>query len=142
MSPAGPGVRFPARFDPDTWEKDVERSTPAGRSAAEAAKVAYEHGGVPRDRLRPCDPEGRDGNNLANCVKVYVPHPDGKWGFVFKVVEADGRLRLEFLAFGVRHHPKTAHAPDLYDFAGERVAEITAKDLRDEQPDTPGKTSR
>jgi hypothetical protein len=33
------GVRFPARFDPDTWERDLARSTPAGRAAAEAAKA-------------------------------------------------------------------------------------------------------
>jgi hypothetical protein len=135
------GVRFPARFDPDTWEKDLERSTPAGRTAAEAA---YERSGVPREHLRPCDPEGRDGNQLVNCVKVYIPHPDGKWGFVFKAIEVDGRLRLEFLSFGVRHHPKDrsgrigSHAPNVYDFAGERVAELTARDLRGKGPDTPG----
>jgi hypothetical protein len=132
------GVRFPVRFDADTWETDLARSTPTGRAAAEAAKADYERRGVPRDRLRPCDPEGRDGNNLVNCLKVYIPHPAGRWGMVFEAVEVDNRLRLEFLAFGVRHHPKTSHAPDVYDFAGERVAEITAKDLRGEKPDAPG----
>jgi hypothetical protein len=131
------GVRFPARFDPDTWERDLARSTPAGRAAAEAAKADYEPSGVPREHLHPCEPEGRDGNNLENCLKVYVPHPNGKWGIVFEAVEVDSRLRLEFISFGVRHHPKGAHALTVYDFAGERVAEITAKDLRGEKPDTP-----
>ncbi len=125
------GVRFPAQFDPDTWKKDLERSTPAGRVAAESAKRDYERSGVPREHLHPCDPEGRDGNHLVHCLKVYVPHPDGKWGIVFKVIEVDDRLRLEFLAFGVRHHPKGSHALNIYDLAGERAAEITATDLRE-----------
>jgi|SRR5271167_1139950 len=132
---ANTGVRFPARFDPDTWEQDLARSTPAGRTAAETAKADYEPSGVPREHLHPCDPEGRDGNHLANCLKVYVPHPAGKWGIVFKVIEVDDRLRLVSLAFGVRHHPKGSHAPTTYDLAGERVAEITAKDLRGEMPE-------
>ena len=53
---ANTGARFPARFDPDTWETDLARSTPAGRTAAETAKAAYERSGVPSQRLRPCDP--------------------------------------------------------------------------------------
>ena len=128
---------FPARFDPDTWEQDLARSTPAGRAAAESTKADYEPSGVPREHLHPCDPEGRDGNHLANCLKVYIPHPNGKWGMVFEAVEVDSRLRLEFIAFGVRHHPKGSHAHDVYDLAGERVAEIVARDLRGKQPDTP-----
>jgi hypothetical protein len=28
------GRRFPVRFDPDPWEDDLARSTPAGRTAA------------------------------------------------------------------------------------------------------------
>jgi hypothetical protein len=58
-----PGIRFPVRFDPDAWETDLARSTPAGRTAAETAKADYERSGVPREHLRPCDPEGRDGNH-------------------------------------------------------------------------------
>ena len=133
-----PGIRFPARFDPDAWETDLARSTPAGRAAAESTKADHKRCGVPREHLRPCDPEGRDGNQLVNCLKLYVPHPDGKWGIVFMVTEVDGHLQLEFMSFGVRHHPKSSHAPNVYDLAGERVAEITARDLRSERPDVAG----
>jgi hypothetical protein len=128
---------FPARFDPDTWERDLARSTPAGRAAAEAAKVEYERDGVPRSHLKPCEPEGRDGTKLPDCAKTYIPRPDGKWGIVFKIVIAENRVRLEFISFGVRHHPKGSHALTTYDYASKRVAEITAKDLRGEKPDTP-----
>jgi len=130
---ADTGIRFPARFDPDAWETDLARSTPDGRTAAETAKVDYERSGVPAERLRPCDPEGRDGNRLENCLKVYVPHPAGKWGIVFMLLEIDSRLRLEFMGFGMRHHPKNAHAPNVYDLSGKRVAEITARDLREKK---------
>ncbi|HEY5344591.1 MAG TPA: hypothetical protein VIJ66_13145 [Solirubrobacteraceae bacterium] len=125
------GVRFPAQFDADAWERDLARSTPAGRNAAERAKRDYERSGVPREHLRRCEPEGRDGTNLPDCAKGYVPNPNGKWGIMFKIVVIDGRVRLEFLSFGVRHHPKGSQAPNVYDLAGERVAEITATDLRE-----------
>ena len=48
---ANTGVRFPAQFDPDAWERDIERSTPAGRDAAESVKRDYERSGVPREQL-------------------------------------------------------------------------------------------
>jgi hypothetical protein len=129
--------RFPARFDPDAWETDLARSTPAGRTAAQAARSDYEPGGVPRSHLKPCEPEGRDGNNLVNCAKVYVPHPDGQWGMVFVLkFEPNGRPVLMFLAFGVRHHPKGSHALNVYDYAGARLLEITARDLRAQDPGT------
>ena len=134
---ANTGVRFPAQFDPDAWERDIERSTPAGRDAAESVKRDYERSGVPREQLRRCEPEGRDGTKLPDCAKSYVPNPNGKWGLVFKIVVVDGRVRLEFLSFGVRHHPKSSHAPNVYDLASKRVAEITATDLREKEPDTP-----
>jgi hypothetical protein len=130
------GVRFPARFDPDTWERDLARSTPAGRTAAETAKRDYVRDGVPRSHLKRCQVEGRDGTSLPDCAKVYVPHPNGRWGMVFKVIVNDGRPRLELLAFGVRHHPKQAHALSVYDLANERATEITAKDLRTKKPPT------
>lgn len=105
------GQRFPARFDPDAWETDLACSTPAGRTIAQAARSDYEPGGVPRSHLKRCEPEGRDGNNLVDCIKVYVPHPDGQWGMVFVLkFEPNGRPVLMFLAFGVRHHPRAAAA--------------------------------
>ena len=125
--------RFTARFDPDTWETDLSRSTPPGRAAARTARRHYERNGVPRSHLRPCQVEGRDGTKLPDCAKVYVPHPNGRWGIVFKFTIIDRRPRLELLSFGVRHQPKGSHAPNTYDFANQRANEITAKDLRDKE---------
>jgi hypothetical protein len=131
------GVRFPARFDPDAWETDLARSTPAGRAAAENAKRDYAKNGVPREHLQACDPEGRDGTRLPHCVKAYVPHPDGRFGMVFEWVIHPTGPRLRYLAFGVRHHPKGSHALTVYEIAHARLIEIIAKDLRGEDPDTP-----
>lgn len=122
---------FPARFDADIFDEDTAHSTRAGRTAAEAARRDYERDGVPRLRLKPCEAEGRDGTNLLDCAKVYVPHPDGRWGIVFKVIVNDGRPRLDFVAFGVRHHPRESNALDVYDIAHLRLA---ADDT--EKPDT------
>jgi hypothetical protein len=47
---------------------------------------------------------------------------------ILKLVEIDGRLRLDFLAFGVRHHPKGSHALSVYDIAHGRLLKITAKE--------------
>lgn len=73
----------------------------------------------------PCEAEGRK-NNLPDCAKAYVPNPNGKWGFVFQAAIADGRPRMDFIAFGVRHHPKGAHALDVYDIAATRLAHTAA----------------
>lgn len=113
--------RFPARFDPDPWDEDLTRSTPAGRMAAEVARRAYEADGVPRSRLRPCDAQGRDRTNLPQCFKVYVPHPGGRFGMVFTIDSKDGKPILMFLAFGVRHHPPGSHALTVYEIAHSRL---------------------
>lgn len=134
MPPTEP--RFPARFDPDTWAADLARTTPAGRAAAQAGRREYERNGIPRSHLRPCEPEGRK-TNLPDCAKVYVPHPNGKWGFVFQATVADGRPRLDLLAFGVRHQPKGAHALDVYDVAATRLAHIATQDPPRHNPSPP-----
>jgi hypothetical protein len=113
--------RFPARFAPDPWDEDLARSTPAGRTAAEAARRDYEPNGIPRSHLRPCDEEGRDGTNLPQCFKVYVPHPDGRFGMVFTIDRKADKPTLVFLAFGVRHHPKGSHALTVYQLAHRRL---------------------
>lgn len=115
--------RFAARFDADAFREDMARATPAGREAAEAAKRDYEKDGIPRSQLRPCDPEGRDGTKLPQCLKVYLPPPTGRFGMVFKFVIADGKPRLDFLAFGVRHHPAESSARTVYEIAHRRLEE-------------------
>jgi hypothetical protein len=38
--------------------------------------------GAPRDWLRRCEEEGRDGTRLGGCLKLYIPQPAGQWGTV------------------------------------------------------------
>lgn len=45
---------------------------------------------------------------------------------VFKAVLIDGQVQMNFVAFGVRHHPKGSHALTVYEVAHTR--------LDDEQP--------
>jgi hypothetical protein len=112
---------FPARFDPEAFREDMARTTPAGRDAAEAARRRYEAGGVPRSELRPCDPEHREGTRLAQCLKVYLPAPAGRFGMVLRFVIADDGARLDYLAFGIRHHPRDSNAPTVYEIAHRRL---------------------
>lgn len=113
--------RFPARFTPDGFGEDIARSTNAGAAAAEAARREYRQTGIPRSPLKPCDPEGRDGTRLPQCLKTYVPHPDGKWGMVFRAQLIDGRPRMDFLAFGARHQPRDSNALTVYHIADRRL---------------------
>ena len=71
-------------------------------------------------------------------MKTRVPCPDGPRGIVYLIArEQTGALSLDVLAFGVRHHPKESHALTVYQIAHDRLHEITAKDLRGKDPDTP-----
>jgi hypothetical protein len=113
--------RFPARFDPDPWEQDLARSTSAGQTAGETARRDYEADGVPRSHLKLCEQEGRDGTNLPQCFKVYAPYPNGRFGIVFTIDGDADKPTLMFLAFGVRHHPPSSHAPTVYKIAHNRL---------------------
>ncbi len=112
---------FPAHFDPDGWEEDLARTTPAGREAAEAARRAYEQSGIPFEHLRRVEQEGRDGTVLPDCAKVYLPQPAGQFGMVFRAIKIGGRLHLAYLAFGVRHPPKDSRRPTVYQLAHQRI---------------------
>lgn len=114
-------LRFAARFDADAFREDMARTTATGREAAESAKRDYEANGVPRPELRPCEAEGRDGTELPECLKVYLPPPKGRFGMVFKFVMAEVGPRLEYLAFGVRHHPSDSNAETVYQVAHQRL---------------------
>jgi hypothetical protein len=114
-------LRFAARFDAEAFRADIARTTPAGREVAEKARRDYEATGVARSGLRLCDAEGSEGAELPHCLKVYLPPPASHFGMVFEFVIAAGRPRLEYLAFGVRHHPPNAHAPTVYEIAHRRL---------------------
>jgi hypothetical protein len=120
MPPSDP--HFPVRFDPRPWDEDLARSTPNGNTAARNARRDYERSGIPRSRLRPCEADGRDGTNLPDCTKVYLPQPDGRFGMIFTVDRQADKPALEFLAFGVRHHPAGSHAPTVYEIADQRLS--------------------
>lgn len=113
--------RFPAGFDCDLLDEDLARSTPAGATAAEATRREYERDGIPLSHLRPVDERGRDGTFLPDCVKAYIPYPDGRFGMVFQAVAHQTGPRLRYLAFGVRHHPTGSHAPTVYERAHRRL---------------------
>jgi len=117
------GIRraWPARFDRDAWAEDLARTSRSGRVAGEAARRGYELSGVPVDELRHVQEEGRDGTILPHCVKVYLPPPAGRFGMVFQLVLVQGGPRLEYVAFGARHHPRGSNAPTVYQIAHRRL---------------------
>ncbi len=102
--------RIPARIDPATWAEDIGHTGAADRVSIEAAKGRYEHSGVPLTEMRPCDAEGRDGTELPDCVKVYLPMPAGRFGIVFSVDRTSTGPTLVYVAFGVRHQPRGSNA--------------------------------
>jgi hypothetical protein len=60
--------------------------------------------------------------SLPGCVKVYVPPPGGPLGLVYRLAKnKDGRLCLDHLAFGVRHHPPGSAAESVYLVAHRRL---------------------
>jgi hypothetical protein len=118
---ADKGVRFPALFDEEWWAVDLDRAGRSGRRAAEAARTEYDRLGVPREELRPCEDEARDGTDLGRCFKVYLPPPIGRFGMVFFPEVVKKKIVLRYLAFGVRHHPKGSHAETVYEIAHGRL---------------------
>ncbi len=118
--PANPR-RIPARIDPATWTEDIGCTGAADRAGIEAAKRRYERSGVPLTELRPCDAEGRDGTELPDCVKAYLPAPAGRFGMVFSVDRASTGLTFVYLAFGARHQPHGSNARTVYQLAHRRL---------------------
>lgn len=111
----------PLRFDEAQLAADLERlPASAAVEIGRLRKLVEQHGGIPAGRLRRCDPEGRDGTRLANCVKVYVPEGENKWGLVAAVVaHPDRPFGLRALAYGVRH--PTGTTPSVYRIAHQRL---------------------
>lgn len=86
------------------------------------ARAEYETGGVLYTELRACAAEGPGGTSLPACMKVYVPPPAGPHGMVLRITrDGDGRLRLAFLAFGLRHPGPNVRQPSVYDVAHRRL---------------------
>lgn len=113
--------RAPALFDATAFVEDVNRASDTGRKVALAARRDFEQNGVPVAHLLACEDEGPEGTSLAHCVKIRLPHPDGKFGMVFRIELREGRSHLAFVAFGVRHHPRSSNAPSVYELAHRRL---------------------
>jgi hypothetical protein len=118
---SNPRRRFPARFDPEAWDEDSARASRHAQAVASAARSRYEQTGVPVEELHQVQEEGPEGTILPQCVKVYLPPREGRFGMVFEVVLAGNQLRLEYIAFGVRHHPRNSNAPTVYQLADRRL---------------------
>lgn len=116
-----PQRRLAALFDDAAWAEDLARSTDPGRRAAAEARAGYERDGISLYDLRPCERHARDGTDLPNCVKVYLPPPAGPFGAVFRLKVLPSGLSLVYLAFGTRHHPRGSHAPTVYELAHQRL---------------------
>jgi hypothetical protein len=113
--------RFAVRFDAEALAEDLHHATAAGRLVCERERARLEREGVPADELKACQAEGREGTELAGCVKTYLPQPDGPWGMVFAGDrELDGTPVLVCLAFGLRH-PMRAWQPSVYHVAHWRL---------------------
>jgi hypothetical protein len=124
--PARGGARFGVRFDELAFTEDVAHATPAGREVAHGARRRLETDGADPLEFKRCDPEARDGTSLPNCLKTYLPTPDGRWRMIFEVLRdpATGELVLSFLAFGVAH-PEHAWHPSVYRIAHHRLHQPT-----------------
>jgi hypothetical protein len=112
----------PVVFDDAVWAEDLRRASATARRSASAARALYESGGVPFAELRACAPEGPDGTQLERCMKVYVPAPAGPHGLVFQIGrDANGKLALAYLAFGLRHPTRDMRQPSVYEVAHRRL---------------------
>jgi hypothetical protein len=90
---SNPRRRFPARFDPEAWDEDSARASRHAQAIASAARSRYEQTGVPVEELHQVQEEGPEGTILPQCVKVYLPPREGRFGMVFEVVLAGNQLR-------------------------------------------------
>lgn len=115
---------FPVAFDELAMAEDLGRLGHGGTEAlSEFGREIERFAGLPRERLLACEAEGRDGTRLAGCVKTYVPWPTGRFGAVMLPVSHPERpVGLRVIAFGVRHQPRGAHAPSVYQIAHRRLA--------------------
>jgi hypothetical protein len=117
-----PTARFEVRFDDLSFEEDLGRATKRGREVAVDARERLEREGADPSELLRCQAEHREGTELPNCVKTYLPPSDGRWGMVFELVRdrSSGKLVLAYLAFGERH-PGRQSEPDVYRRAHNRL---------------------
>lgn len=112
----------PVAFDELAWREDLRRAAGSAPRIAEETRSRLEREGQAVNALFACGEEARDGTSLPGCVKVYLPPPGGPLGLVYRLAKGrDGRLYLDHLAFGVRHHPPGSGAQTVYELAHRRL---------------------
>lgn len=121
MSATGPGPGTRVTFDDAAFAEDLAHSTQAARTVALSARRQMLARGPKGVTLHACKAEGPDGTRLPRCVKTYLPGPGGQWRMVFEIrSHDDGRLFLDYLAFGVGH-PTRPGQPSVYQIADRRL---------------------
>lgn len=120
MASAGAGPRFEVRVINEVLTEDLARCTPAARDAIEAIVETLREEGAPREWLRRCEEEGRDGTRLGGCVKLYIPQPAGQWGAVLTGDEEASKPALVLIAAGERH-PTQSWKRSVYEIAHRRL---------------------
>lgn len=123
MAEQSSGPAFPVHVDERELAEDLGHASEAGRAAIEAMIERLNADGVPKDWLKQCDAEARDGTQLAGCVKLYIPQPAGRWGAVLLGGSLDRRPTLFLLAVGERH-PGVPWRPSVYEIAHRRLHQI------------------
>ncbi len=116
-----PEPHFAVRVDDVTLDEDLARVMDAGRAAIRPVIEQLGSIGVPKDWLKHCEAEHRDGTDLSGCVKLYIPQPVGPWGAVLTGDRSTAGPTLVLLAVGVRHHPRGSNAPTVYQLAHRRL---------------------
>jgi hypothetical protein len=100
--------------------EDLARCTSAARASVEPTITGLRENGAPREWLRRCEEEGRDGTRLGGCVKLYIPPPAGQWGAVFTADVETAKPALVLIAVGERH-PVQPWKPSVYEIAHRRI---------------------
>lgn len=120
-----PAVRRTGRahvvFDEAAFDEDMGRTSASAAEVARRARSRYEATGVQVKELRGCAGQDDDATPLPRCLKVYLPEPAGRFGMVFQLDFDPSGLRLYYVAFGVRHHPRDSRAPTVYQLAHQRL---------------------
>ena len=73
---------FPVRVNDAPFQEDFRHATAAGKRALTAARRQLERDGIAREQLRACRAGHRDGTDLGECFKAYLPAPAGRRGVV------------------------------------------------------------
>ena len=121
MTPEAREQCFAVSIDEAMLEEDLARVTDTGRAAIRPVIEQLRGAGAPKNWLKRCEAEHRDGTDLGGCVKLYIPQPAGPWGAVLTGDRKAAIPTLVLLAVGVRHHPRESNAPTVYQLAHRRL---------------------